>query len=710
MTRSIVMLVALMLPALNGVAARGAGPVTIAVNSGLLGTVEEAANAEAKVNWWDADLSDDAACTESFAAVELRRFLAACTGQGPEQIHFAPPDRIPAEGDCLVIGSRASNPRIASFDLASTKPVELKNPESFRLRAMRQAGRTVTIIEGHDRIGTLYGVYAYLERLGVRFFGLGEQGTVLSPRHVELPATLEVTESPGYLTRGFFAWEPRGNDEFFLWMARNRMNFWTAAEPNVHRLKKLGLKLTRGGHDIQKTFLDPDTYFAAHPEWYGLHHGKRSSRITGSVGDNYCTSNEAATHELAKNLVQSLIDGEWRYVDNVTFWMLDGGSWCECDACKAEGTFTDRLLKVVDTVLRDIRKARETGRLHRDIELSTLAYLETLAPPSRALPKDFDYEHCSVTYFPIERCYVHPLADPTCTEINRAMLTDYQGWTTGSGRVYTGAIFIGEYYNVSSVKSLPVLFPHIMAADIPWYYHNGARHFHYMHTPTRLWGTWTLNQFLLARLLWSPDANADAILDDYFTRYYPTTSVITREFYAQLERATANIKIIKQHVRAGGKPYSLLGGLRSKEIFPLDHLHEEAHSPMLNDGPDMVEISEAVNAARRAIDEALLRCDDATERARLAEDERRFTYGEAVLLLYHHLVRAVLFDRRNDAVGARYELGQIEALADRLRAITDLVRVASRHANATDGFDASAAGDAYETLRKKYGPSGSRPQ
>jgi hypothetical protein len=33
----------------------------------------------------------------------------------------------------------------------------------------------------------------------------------------------------------------------------------------------------------------------------------------------------------------------------------------------------------------------------------------------------------------------------------------------------------------------------IMAADIPWYYCTGARHFHYMHTPTRLWGTWRLN-------------------------------------------------------------------------------------------------------------------------------------------------------------------------------------------------------------------------
>jgi len=42
-----------------------------------------------------------------------------------------------------------------------------------------------------------------------------------------------------------------------------------------------------------------------------------------------------------------------------------------------------------------------------------------------------------------------------------------------------------------------------MAADIPWYYQTGARHFHYMHVPTGLWGTWRINQYLMGRLLWN---------------------------------------------------------------------------------------------------------------------------------------------------------------------------------------------------------------
>ena len=53
--------------------------LTILANPGAFGTIEKAAVSEEKVNWWDDDFSDDRACTESFAAVELAHFLSNCT-------------------------------------------------------------------------------------------------------------------------------------------------------------------------------------------------------------------------------------------------------------------------------------------------------------------------------------------------------------------------------------------------------------------------------------------------------------------------------------------------------------------------------------------------------------------------------------------------------------------------------------------------------
>ena len=504
-----------------------AGNITIIANPGRFGTVAKAATAEQDVNWWDEACADDNACTESFAATELRHFLAACTGKQEGDIRLSGPGQMPADGDVILIGSAGSNPLIESLAPAAGKAFTPSVPEAFRILTLQDGDRTITVIKGSDRVGALYGVYAYLERLGFRFYGLGERDTVPGSwaQPVGLPEKLDWSEQPDYLTRGFSVTDDRGDRTFFLWMVRNRMNLWGARpKEDPGFLKKLGMKFLASGHDTQSRCLNPKTYFQSHPEWYGLRGGKRSGHIVGGLGDNFCTSNAEARRELAKNLVQECIDGEWRHADLLNVWMLDNGKWCECDACKAQGSYTDRLLSVVHTVRTAVAAAGKEGRLKRNVQIVTLAYHETLPAPSKPLPVDFDYENCLVTYFPIERCYVHTLADPACTEINDPLRKDLQGWTTGAGRKYTGSVLIGEYYNVSSFKSLPVLFTRMMAADIPWYYQTGARHFHYMHVPTRLWGTWRLNQYLMGRLLWNVHADAPGILDEYFKRSYPMKS------------------------------------------------------------------------------------------------------------------------------------------------------------------------------------------
>jgi len=721
--------------------ARAAAELTIVVNKGSFADVGEAATGEERVNWWDADLTDDRACTECFAAEELAHFLPLGTPVAKAAVRFQSPDRLPGSGDVILLGSRQSNPLIAARRVPETPP--LATDQSFRLHAVREGERTITVIEGRDRCGVLYGVYEYLQQLGLRFFGLGEQGTVGPKERSPLPTALNVIQNPSFLSRGFIGLGDRGDREMFLWMVRNRMNYCDETGHEAALRKKLGMVMVRGGHSILRIFLHPEaeypynhprfqgdenrqpdpyavgeehagdangdgklTYFEAHPEWYGLRGGKRRAKVDGA-GDNYCTSNPDATRELAKNLVQSLVDGEWRHVDIANFWMLDNGKWCECAPCAAQGIYTDRLFDVCYAVQKTIQAAQREGRLHRQVLLASLAYHETLPPPQRALPADFDYEHFSVTFFPIERCYVHALADAKCTEINRFLREHYEGWTTRPDRHYRGSIFIGEYYNVSSFKSLPVVFPTMMAADIPWYHRTGTRHLNYMHTPTHLWGTWTLNQYLLARLLWNAEADADALVQEYFRRYYPTTSERTGEFYRHLERATANFKCLKHY--AGEDKYSLRRRLAvdTQDIFPLEHLHYEAYHPATNDGPDVVEIVESMRLARESLNASLLACRDATEAARLIEDDRRFAYGEAMVSFYDHLIRTALLHRRQETALARHEFQRVEEWAQRLRTVTDLVAPlegrAEGHANSPDGFEATQAGTAYNFFKQKYG-------
>lgn len=710
--------------------------VTVIANAGRFGDVSKAAVAEKDVNWWDGDSTDDRVCTESFAAAEIAHFLPFCIDAGGSGIALAGvSSSLPASGDVVIVGDRKTNPLIASYPLPAG--VALETEQSYSIRSFSEKGRTVVIVEGADREGVLYGAYAFLDALGMRFYGLGEQGTVYPLEKAPIPADLSITGNPSFLTRGFHAWEDRADVDFLLWMARNRMNFWTAADSKLHLCKKLGMKLADGGHVVHVHYMNAlyeypynhpkfkgdeqkpkDPYkvsrdyrgdadgdgklscFEAHPEWFGLKGGVRSDKTKDEFGNNFCTSNPDAVREFAKNIVQGLIDGIYKNVDILNLWLMDGtGRWCECAECAKLGNETDRLMLVVDTVLKELAKARRDGRLTRDVELSSLAYLETVAPPTRPLPKDFDYDHFSITFFPIERCYDHSLADPACTELNRRLAESYLAWTTGEGRYYKGTMFIGEYYNVSYLKSMPMLYTRMMAVDIPWYYRTGTRHFHYMHVPVSLWGTWTLNQYLLGRLLWDAGTDADAVVAEYFRRYYPATGTVTGRFYSDLEHAMTGFKTM----RYWGWTPRLKNA--SAEIFPTLHFKYVETHPLTNDGEDLCEMVEYTKRARNDIDAALLVPCGETEKARLLEDERRFAYGEAMVMFHYHLYRTAMFHHAGDKDAASRECLSLIRYAEILEPIRDLVQVSSSHANAEDGLQATQAVDLYNFFVKTYGPA-----
>jgi hypothetical protein len=713
-------------------------PVTIIANPGPFASIEQAAVAEDRANFWDGDHSDDDACTECFAAAELRRFLAACLRiTDINLIALQPPgDQLPESGYVFVLGSRESNRLIPTLAERADGKRALKTDESYRIRAYPDRQRTICVIEGRGRVGTLYGVHDYLTRLGMRFYGLGEPGTVYPTAQARLITRLDVTENPAFHIRGFFAWHDRGNEDFFLWMARNRMSLWTAVEKEIPFLKKLGFQLAIGAHDVQTNFLNPSgeypfnsplisddeskpaaayaaspesqgdtdgdgklTYFEAHPEWYGWRNGKRIDDVSG-WGErrcNYCTSNDDATTDLARNFTQGLIDGIWRRADLINFWMVDGDKlWCQCDKCKGIG-YTDRLLAILYKVNQHVQKARADGRLARRVHLNSLAYHETVEPPTQPLPADFDYENCSMTFYPIGRCYAHEIDDPRCREFNTRYADQIRRW---AGREhYKGGLWIGEYYNLSVYVTLPILYTRTMPHDVQWYQRQTAMGLHYMHTPTTDWGTWTLNQYLLASLLWNPALDADALLKDYFRRFYPTTTRHTRRFYNHLEDAYSNITAFKY-----GLPTHLVKLKPDQDLFGQEHLRwKPASSSATNNAPPLVEMVDSMRQARQSLDQALTHCKGATERARLLADEARFYYGEAMLLFSYHIVRTLALELEGNPTAAREEFASVEREAQRLAAVG--ANLTESYIGAPkNGLPASGGMfNLYGQLKKKYG-------
>ena len=706
---------------------------TIVVRYGAHTSAVEAAHAEEDVDWRDADLQDDTVCTQAFAALELQEHLREMSGRS-EDFAIVNDDSGSAQGDVIVVGGPASN-NLARRLLESDDGALAKlGTEGYVIRTLKTDGGTAVVIVGGGRVGTLYGSYDFLHRLGVRWYAPGDVNREVPRRELRELPMLDVEESPAFHLRGFHAWENRGDTPFLLWMARNRLNYWCVQQQQHALMHKLGILLIGGGHRLTDWYLGPGmtypfdhpaldgdesyptdpyppspqskgdvnadgklSYFEAHPEWYALRGGKRSSKIRAGFGDNFCTSNPHAMAEWARNAVEDLAEGRNREADIINAWMLDAGTWCDCEPCKALGSRTDRNLLVVHQYARAIRNAQAAGRIQRPIRLLFLAYSDVIEPPTRPLPADFDYEMCIATYFPICRCYVHNLDAPTCSK-NANYMKHLRGWAAAPERHYRGQICVGEYYNVSGYKSLPICFMHTMAHDIPLYYSLGARYFHYMHCTTGNWGNKALTNWQMARQIWDPETDAQVLWDDFFAGRYGAAAGTMREFYLQLERMLANVTELK---------YGLARRLErgSANLFPNRHLKYDTTEHHRDDGPDLVEIVTHTSECRTLIDAARSQQGlPARVAHRIAEDERLFTYGETTMAFYEALCRTYMLVRDGKREAARRAFSEAQDLAAALKADTTSATLASSHANASHALAASNASGALGMLTRLLGP------
>lgn len=667
-------------------------------------SAEAAAHAEAKVDWLDADTRDDAACTESFAALELQRYLRKMTGRSGD-FAITGDDKMPA-GEVIEVGSPRSNAvaaRLAPAIGTGAEAIARLGDEGYCIKTGEEAGRRVTLVAGGGRVGTLYAVYDLLHRMGCRWFSPAKFDEEV-PQADWSPA-FDVSEKPSFAVRGFYTWERRGAPEFYLWMARNRLNLWNVFEDDKPLLRKLGMKLECGTHDVQSRFIHPKVYFKDHPDWFPLIGGKRvPAGVDQYGGANFCTSSAEAVGQFVRNYVQAIIDGDYRGADVTEMWMLDGGKWCECPKCKALGSPTDRNLLVVYALDREIKRAQQEGRLHRPVAIRFLAYADVIEPPTRPLPADFDYETCTATFFPIKRCYVHHFDDPACS-FNSGYQRQLDGWIAAPERHYRGRVCIGEYYNYSRFRSLPSCFMHVMEHDIPYYYALGTRQFHYMHVTTADWGSKSLTNYQMARQLWDVKTDCERLWADYFVRRYGPAAPVMRRHYASLEKMLSNLELLKGwHPGLAGR---LDGG--KKPLFLTSHLQYVREPGLRCEGPTLTEMVAAGDQCRRLIAQAAAMQLPEQVKSRLAEDERVFAYAERTLRYYDQCVQAFQLAWAGKKDEARPHYDEARRVADLLRQDTVSMAHCYTETYQLNGLNATGAAGALDRLAKLLGPDSDKP-
>ena len=258
--------------------------------------------------------------TEGYAVEEFSKHFAKLTGLTlpvmPESQYRPELGRRISIGHTALGESKVSPEKLSGF-----------GEEGYSISA---EGADLVIIGGKRR-GTLYGVYDYLEELGVRWF---------TPTFTKIPVLKNIslpTKKKEFVPKVFYRdmlWNnnnpvPQTADEYVTWVARMRLNGEYARLP-----ERLG--------GSARTLLDCHSYHllvdygtsAAHPEWFAVKEsGARDPGSPTSV--QLCTTNpqlRAHVVERVRALLRQSPSSEYIWVSQ------DDGrmSGCFCPECSKE--------------------------------------------------------------------------------------------------------------------------------------------------------------------------------------------------------------------------------------------------------------------------------------------------------------------------------------------------------------------------------------
>jgi len=430
-----------------------------------------------------------ATAVEHHATSELSRHLAEISGAVLPVVT----DDSPQQPHEIWVG--ASNRWSPTRENLSTAP----GAEGFIIRT----GADHLLIAGEGRRGTLYGVYDFLERhLGCRWF-TPDVSHIPRRERIEL-GPIDERRSPAFEYREPYAFEALDPD----WAARNKCNGHFPAFEKKHGG---GVRYALPFVHTFNELVPVEKYFDTHPEYFSEVKGvrlKHETQLCLSHPDVFALSVARIRAWIAAHPDVSIVSVSQNDWDNP----------CQCAACSAvdaeEGNFSGSLIRFVNRVAAAIEAD------HPHVAIDTLAYQYTRKPPRCVRPRS----NVIVRLCTIECCFSHPLE--SCGE---KMLLKHQRGTGATlaedlaawGRICP-RVYVWDYVTNFANYALP--FPNlgVLAANLRLFARNHVRGvFEQGANPPGGGGEFAgLRAWVLARLLWNPDADADALIAEFLHGVY----------------------------------------------------------------------------------------------------------------------------------------------------------------------------------------------
>jgi hypothetical protein len=391
--------------------------------------------------------------------------------------------------------------------LAVHPDLETLGPEGFILKTL---GNRLVVASGPVR-GTMYGCTALLEKLGVRWFTPSVTRHPQS-RTLTLPV-LDETHVPAFEYREPFIFEAFDKD----WAARMKVNGFRA-----------NLDDSTGGQVTYHPFVHtlgqivPGELFDAHPEYFPLIDGRRANE--GYV--QRCLSHPDVLRMAIEQVRRWFTERPDAMISSVSQNDTDDtGGFCRCPECTAiadryGGKQSGLFLWFVNQVAEAI-EAEFPDKL-----IDTLAYRYTESPPEGIVPRP----NVRVRLCPISCCELHPY-EQCSHKSNVAFMENLKGW----GRL-TNSLYIWHYCTNFAHYLAP--FPDFrqFPASARLYRRTGVKGIFFQGAYAEGGGgsDAELRAYVMARLLWNPDEDADALVTEWMQGVYGPVAEPMRRWFDRM--------------------------------------------------------------------------------------------------------------------------------------------------------------------------------
>lgn len=436
---------------------------------------------------------------EKAAARELQRILREMTGS---EIPVAEGDGndLPAQGLVYIGRSEPARARILYTD-TEYDPL---GTDGFILRL--KGGNLLAAGGGYR--GTVYAVYRLLERLGCRFYST-ELEVIPQRATLEIRSPLNVVDKPAFEWRAMWG-------RIYPTTAGLSPGEWEAKVGNADLPKMMGIPPRGFWHHTMGFLLPADT---VPREYLAEIAGER--RVTEPAVQQYCLSNP----DLQRAMTAAVLRWIESDPDPVYYPVHygDTGQFCQCVRCRAwyeqHGSLTDAVIWFNNQVAQEVAK-RFPGKF-----ITTLAYWATRKPPvkERPLPNHL------IIFCAIVECQARPWSHPV--NLKRNVMADLEQWIAIHPLGAQGIITF-EYPTTYHYVGYPYPALYAFAENLKYYKRLGIRGVyicgltdgHLVH----------LYSYVMPRLMWNPEANLQALMDEFCKAWYGKAWQPMRDYVRRL--------------------------------------------------------------------------------------------------------------------------------------------------------------------------------